>query len=54
MFSLKAKIAESFSENIQETEIVSASNDIENLCTGLSRKIWQKRCNWMEILTRSD
>jgi len=42
MFSLIGKIAALFSERLPETEIVSAANDIENLCTGLSQKVWQK------------
>ena len=42
IFSLIGKIAALFSEKMPEPEIVSASNDIENLCTGLSRKVWQK------------
>jgi len=42
MFSLIGKIAALFSEKMPEPEIVSAANDIENLCTGLSRKVWQK------------
>lgn len=42
MFSLIGKIAALFSERMPEPEIVSAANDIEVLCTGLSRKVWQK------------
>lgn len=42
MFSLIGKIAALFSEKLPEPEIVSAANDIEDLCTGLSRKVWQK------------
>ncbi len=42
MFSLIGKIAALFSEKLPEPEIVSAANDIESLCTGLSRKVWQK------------
>ncbi|MFL0805219.1 MAG: hypothetical protein K6L81_16015 [Agarilytica sp.] len=42
MFSLISKIAAMFSEKLPEPEIVSAANEIENLCTGLSRKVWQK------------
>ncbi len=42
MFSLIGKMAAMFSEKLPEPEIVSAANEIENLCTGLSRKVWQK------------
>ncbi len=42
MFSLIGKIAALFSEKLPEPEIVSAASDIEDLCTGLSRKVWQK------------
>lgn len=42
MFSLIGKIAALFSERLPEPEIVSAANDIEVLCTGMSQKVWQK------------
>jgi len=42
MFSLIGKIAALYSESLPEPEIVSAANDIESLCTGLSQKVWQK------------
>jgi len=42
MFSMIGKIAALFSERLPESEIVSAANDIESLCTGLSQKVWQK------------
>ena len=42
MFSLIGKIAALYSERLPEPEIVSAANDIESLCTGLSQKVWQK------------
>ncbi len=42
MFSLIGKIAVLYSEHLPDAEIVSASNDVEALCTGLSRKVWQK------------
>jgi hypothetical protein len=42
MFSLIGKIAALFSERLPEPSIVSAANDIETLCTGLSKKVWQK------------
>jgi hypothetical protein len=42
MLSLIGKIAALFSERLPEPAIVSAANEIETLCTGLSRKVWQK------------
>lgn len=42
MFSIIGKIAVLFSERLPESSIVSAANDIETLCSGLSRKVWQK------------
>ena len=42
MLSLIGKIAALYSESLPEPEIVSAANDIESLCTGLSQKVWQK------------
>ncbi len=42
MLSLIGKIAALYSEHLPEPEIVSAANDIESLCTGLSQKVWQK------------
>lgn len=42
MFSLIGKIAVLYSEHLPDGEIVSASNDVEALCTALSRKVWQK------------
>ncbi len=42
MFSLIGKIAAMYSEKMPDSEIVSAASEIEELCTGLSRKVWQK------------
>ncbi|MFT7560310.1 MAG: hypothetical protein ACI93R_002228 [Flavobacteriales bacterium] len=42
MFSMIGKLAALFSERLPEPSIVSAANDIESLCTDLSRKVWQK------------
>jgi len=42
MFSLIGKLAAKFSESLPEPTIVSAANNIESLCTGLSQKVWQK------------
>jgi len=40
--SLIAKVGALYSQSLPDEVVVSAVNDIETLCTGLSRKIWQK------------
>jgi hypothetical protein len=40
--SLVAKVSALYSQSFPDEIVVSSVNDIENLCTGLSRKIWQK------------
>lgn len=42
MLSLSGKIAAVYSQDLDDTVVVNAVNDIEVLTTGLSRKIWQK------------
>jgi hypothetical protein len=42
MLSLVGKIAALYAENLKDGVVLSAVNEIENLTTGLSRKIWQK------------
>lgn len=42
MLSLGGKIAAIYGQGLDEADIVDAVNDVENLTTGLSRKIWQK------------
>ncbi len=42
MLSLAGKIAALYAENLRDPAVLSAVNEIENLTTGLSRKIWQK------------
>lgn len=42
MLSLTGKIAALYAQNSRDNQIVAAANDIEDLTTGLSRKIWQK------------
>ena len=42
MLSLVGKIAAIYGENMRDQTVLAAVNDIENLTTGLSRKIWQK------------
>ena len=42
MTALVAKIAALYAQGLPDEVVVSAVNDIEVLCTGQSRKIWQK------------
>jgi hypothetical protein len=42
MLSLTGKIAALYAQNSRDGMIIKAANDIEELTTGLSRKIWQK------------
>ncbi len=42
MLSLTGKIAALYAQNSRDAQIVAAANGIEDLTTGLSRKIWQK------------
>jgi len=42
MLSLVGKIAALYTQNSEDTAVLAAVNDVENLTTGLSRKIWQK------------
>ncbi len=42
MLSLVGKIAAIYGENLRDQIVIAAVNEIENLTTGLSRKIWQK------------
>lgn len=42
LLSLIGKLAALYSEKLPDPEVVSAANEIEELCTSLSRKIWQK------------
>ncbi|MEL6979207.1 MAG: hypothetical protein AAGM38_11055 [Pseudomonadota bacterium] len=42
MLSLIGKLAALYAEHTQDAQIIDASNDIEDLTTNLSRKIWQK------------
>ncbi len=42
MLSLTSKIASSYLQNFDDPVAVAAVNEIEDLTTGLSRKIWQK------------
>jgi len=42
MLSLVGKVAALYSQKLPDHEIVGAASQIEDLCTGLSRKIWQK------------
>ncbi len=42
MLSLIGKLAALYAEHTDDTQVVEASSDIEDLTTNLSRKIWQK------------
>lgn len=42
LLSLASKVAALYVENLQDPVVLAAVNDVENLTTGLSRKIWQK------------
>jgi len=42
MLSLTGKVAALYAQSVNDTEVVEAVNDIENLATNLARKIWQK------------
>ena len=42
MLSLTAKLAALFAQSCKDGEVTSGANDLEQLSTALSRKIWQK------------
>ena len=42
MLALIAKLAALYAGQTEDSEILAAANDVENLTTGLGRKIWQK------------
>jgi hypothetical protein len=42
MLSLTGKIAAQYAQNFRDGVVLSAVNELENLTSGLSRKIWQK------------
>jgi hypothetical protein len=42
MLSITGKIAALFAQSVNDAVVIEAVNDIENLGTNLSRKIWQK------------
>lgn len=42
MLSLIAKLAALYTGQTQDSEIIAAANDVEDLTTNLGRKIWQK------------
>lgn len=42
LLALIGKLAALYSQQLPDAIVVSAANDIEDLCTALSRKIWQK------------
>ena len=42
MLSLISKLGYLYTEDFNDPEAMRAVNELENFCTGLSRKIWQK------------
>ena len=42
MLSLTGKVAALYAQEFRDDVVLSSVNDLENLTTGLSRKIWQK------------
>lgn len=42
LLALIGKLAALYGERTPDTEVLGAINDVEDLCTGLGRKIWQK------------
>ena len=42
MLSLTGKVAALYAQKFHDAYVISVVNEIESLCTGLSRKIWQK------------
>jgi hypothetical protein len=42
MLSLTSKLAALYAQNLPDTVVIDAVNEIENLTTNLSQKIWQK------------
>ncbi len=42
LLSLTGKIAALYVQRFDDPVVMTAVNEIETLCTGLSRKIWQK------------
>jgi len=42
MLSLTGKVAALYVQHFDDAVAVAAASEVESLCTGLSRKIWQK------------
>lgn len=42
MLSLTGKLAAFYAQNMPDAEVLSAVNDVEDLCNSFARKIWQK------------
>jgi hypothetical protein len=42
MLSLTGKVGALYAQNLKDAVVLSAVNELENLTTGLSRKVWQK------------
>jgi hypothetical protein len=54
MLSLMGKVAALYVQDFPDAQAVAAVDDIENLTTGLSRKIWQKIMILENELTAAD
>lgn len=50
MLSFTGKLAELYAQSTSDTEILAAANDVETLCSNITRKIWPK----LTILNASD
>ena len=42
MLSLTGKVAALYVQQFDDAVAIASASDVESLCTGLSRKIWQK------------
>ena len=42
MLSITGKIAAIYVQRFRDPVVIAATNEVEQLCTGLSQKIWQK------------
>ena len=42
MLSLTGKVAAVYVQHFDDAVAIASANEVEQLCTGLSRKIWQK------------
>ena len=42
LLSLTGKIAALYVQHFDDAVVIASANEVEQLCTGLARKIWQK------------